>query len=75
MSGKRLGKLGVCTQPLFTERAWLRDWVDYQFQIGADEVLMHWAKVSSLAWMFSYIVESPICINIVATYMQPDSMM
>ena len=48
MSGKRLGRLGVCTQPLFTERVWLRDWVDYQFQIGADEVLMHWAKVSSI---------------------------
>lgn len=46
MSGKRLGKLAVCSQPLITDRSWLRDWVAHQFQIGADEVYLHVPKVS-----------------------------
>ena len=49
MVGHRVGRLGVCTQPLFTHRAWLKDWVDYQFLIGADEVIMHLPKVSAVS--------------------------
>lgn len=45
MAGQRIGRLGVCTQPLFTYRPWLRDWVEYQFLIGADEVIMHRPQV------------------------------
>ena len=47
MPGERLGRLSVCSQPLITHREWLREWVDYQFQIGADEVFMHVPKVRS----------------------------
>lgn len=54
MSGKRLGKLGVCSQPLITDRAWLRDWVDHQFRIGADEVIMHVPKVSQIMLSIHY---------------------
>lgn len=43
--GERLGRLSVCSQPLSTNREWLRDWVDHQFAIGADKVFMHVPKV------------------------------
>ena len=39
------GELGVCSQPLHTNRAWLQDWADYNFGIGAGVVIMHVPRV------------------------------
>ena len=47
MEGKRRGRLGVCSQSLHANVDWLKDWVDHQFQIGADEIILHAPQVPS----------------------------
>ena len=39
------GKLGVCSQPLHTNRAWLHDWAKHNLGIGAGAIIMHMPKV------------------------------
>ena len=39
------GKLGVCSQPLHTNRAWLHDWAKHNLGIGADAIIMHVPRV------------------------------
>ena len=45
MDGSRKGRLGVCSQSLHSHVDWLQDWVEHQFGIGADEVILHIPKV------------------------------
>ena len=45
MDSRRRGKLGVCSQSLHADVDWLKDWVDHQFAMGANEVIMHAPKV------------------------------
>lgn len=45
MEGARKGRLGVCSQSLHNDAEWLRDWVDHQFDVGADEVILHTPQV------------------------------
>ena len=39
------GKLGVCSQPLHTNRGWLHDWAKHYLEIGADAIIMHVPRV------------------------------
>ena len=44
MEPRRKGKLWVCSQSLHVDVDWLKDWVDHQFAMGADEVILHAPK-------------------------------
>ena len=42
---KHRGELGVCSQPLHTNRAWLHDWAKHYLGIGAEAIIMHVPRV------------------------------
>ena len=42
------GTLAVCSQPLHTNREWLRNWVQHYLDLGAEKVIMHAPRVRAV---------------------------
>lgn len=55
MAGSRKGKLAVCSQSLYGNVEWLKEWVDHQFVIGADEVILHTPTVNVCHMLISWL--------------------
>lgn len=45
MDGHHKGKLAVCSQSIYSETEFMKEWVEHQFSIGADEIILHAPQV------------------------------